>query len=340
MQNHFEPTAWLGQSMDASSICAAYPELNQRPFITSLGCAIRRPSLKRTHLNSQLRHKLGLNGPLMVDSGGFALMANPGAKWTVKDVARAIAAVEAEIFVSLDYPPTKNDSHRERRLKIARSNERFGVLSAEYPHKVIMPVIHGCNLSEVEFAVSLLIQQHRKLPWVGFGGIVPLLQKRGPEVFIAGSLRILREAYPEARIHVFGAAGTSTFPAMFAFGGDSADSIGWRQAAGFGSIFLPLKTQRAIRWNKVTGPPRKTLDAADLAELDLCGCPVCRTAGSLQRKIYYLRRNFHNRSIHNAWVISNQTSHWPSTRGEMHSLIASGYFGPHWKKAAENIPHL
>ena len=347
MQNFSQPTAWLGQSMDSSSICATYPELNQMPFITSLGCAIRRPSLLRTHLNCHLRSKLGLNGPLMVDSGGFALMTNPHAKWTIGDVARAIGQIDAEIFVSLDFPPSKSDSAQERRRKIVRSHEKFGILTAKYPQKIIMPVIHGRSIREVEFAVHLLAKSHQEQLWVGLGGIVPLLQNRrvsidisstGPEFFIAQSLRLIREANPHANIHVFGAGGLRTFPAVFAFGGDSADSIGWRQAAGFGSIFLPLKSQRAITWNEVKGPPRRTLDRDDLAALQACLCPVCRSAKTVRARIAKLKRDFHNRSIHNAWVVSNQTNYWPQTRREMHHLISTGYFGPYWKKVAQRIP--
>lgn len=300
------------------------------PFLTSLGCAIRRPSLKRTHLNSQLRTKLGVTGPLMVDSEGFALMANPGTNWTLRDVGNAIEKIEADLFVSLDFPPNQRDSAFERRRKIIRSNEKFAILYAKFPRKTIMPVVHGRTIGEIEFAVRLLERDHEDLAWVGFGGIVPLLQNRrvskdissmGAELFIAQALHTIRGSFPRAKIHVFGAGGTRTFPAVFAFGANSADSIGWRQAAGYGSIFLPLKSQREIRWNKERGSPRKKLDSADFAELADCGCPMCRSEETVKRRVSTLRKHFHNRSIHNAWVISNQVEYWPKSRLEMHSLI-------------------
>src|SRR5450759_3192058 len=78
------PTVWLGQSADTSCICSTHPELNQKPFLTSLGCALRRPSLRESHFNAQLKTKLGVSGPLMVDSGGFALLMNPTARWPVR----------------------------------------------------------------------------------------------------------------------------------------------------------------------------------------------------------------------------------------------------------------
>jgi hypothetical protein len=123
---------------------------------------------------------------------------------------------------------------------------------------------------------------------------VPLLQHRqvsreisqmSPEVFIAKALNMIRLVFPKAKIHAFGAGGTRTFPAIFALGGNSADSIGWRQAAGFGSIFLPLKSQRAIRWNADARPPRKILGEDDLVQLRSCACPTCAPLGSIEAQI-------------------------------------------------------
>src|SRR3954471_12160417 len=111
------PVVWLGQSVDTSSLCSSYPELQDGNFLTSLGCAIRRPSLVKTHFNGSLRGKLGVTGPLMLDSGGFALLKNSHAKWTVATVAKLIEAVSAEIYVSLDFPPVASDTGDERRRK-------------------------------------------------------------------------------------------------------------------------------------------------------------------------------------------------------------------------------
>ena len=180
---------------------------------------------------------------------------------------------------------------------------------------------------------------------VGLGRIVPLLQgrnlskeiaSRGAETFIGGSVRAIRSAFPAAKIHAFGAGGTRTFPALYAFGANSADSIGWRQAAGFGSIFLPLKSQRLVAWERESRPPRKTLDESDLAQIESCGCPICRYKTALPARLEALRRGFHNRAIHNAWTLSHQFLHWPKTRSEMATLIASGGFGGRWATAIES----
>jgi len=298
--------------------------------------------LKVTHFGEDLRKKLGVTGPIMIDSGGFVLMKNPSATWSLKTVAEFIAKIDADVFVSLDLPPSIGDTGPDRLLKIRRSNRNFKILSEQFPGKSVMPVIHGRTLREIETSIDLFAKTVAQPEWVGLGGIVPLLQNRyvskeiaetGPELFIARALRIIRAAFPVTRIHAFGAGGTRTFPAVFALGADSGDSIAWRLAAGFGSIFLPFKSQRVIRW---TGdkPPRKLLDDSDLEQISLCECPICRQKSSLRHKVFALGKDFHNRSIHNAWTLSNQYTCWPPTRAGMKLLVARGALGAQWAKAA------
>jgi queuine/archaeosine tRNA-ribosyltransferase len=335
------PRVWLGQSADTSSLCAGYPDLQNAPFLTSLGCAIRRPSLKDTHFNSGLKAKLGISGPLMIDSGGFALIKAPSSIWSARTVGNLIERIEADVFVSLDLPPTPQDDQQCRRRKILSSTRNFKYLTSRFPSKSIMPVVHGRTLSEISYSIEQLLK-HRAPTWVGLGGIVPLLQNRfgsneiakiGPEAFIGHSIRKIRVAFPLARIHAFGAGGTRTFPAVFAFGADSADSIGWRQAAGFGSVFLPLKSQRLVSWNRTSRPPRKMLDEADLEQLRECACPICGRRPSLSARLSALRQGFHNRAIHNAWTLCNQYRHWPHSRSAMVEAVARGTLGFRWAAA-------
>jgi queuine/archaeosine tRNA-ribosyltransferase len=273
-------------------------------------------------------------------------MTNPRSKWTIQNVSEYVGKIEADIFVSLDYPPHVADSKMKRRAKIEASTKNFEFLDSAFPSKTIMPVVHGRTIAEVEFSVELLAQLGGSLTWIGLGGIVPLLQHRfvtkdilkiGPEIFISRALKIIRNAFPSAKIHAFGAGGTRTFPAVFALGADSADSIGWRQAAGFGSIFLPLKSQRVVCWNLAQGPPRKLLDDSDLEQLAGCECPICRSHSSIDSKLNAFRASFHGRSIHNAWTITKQIRYWPKSRAEMKSIVASGALGGRWAKAVNEI---
>jgi queuine/archaeosine tRNA-ribosyltransferase len=227
----------------------------------------------------------------MIDSGGFALLMNPRAKWTVRTVGDLIAKIDGQIFVNLDLPPHSEDDAELRRIKIRRSNVNFRILSARFPERTIMPMIHGRTLRELTYSVESLLKITPNHKWIGLGGIVPLLKNRsfpgeisrmGAETFIAIALREIRKTFPKSSVHAFGAGGTRTFPAVFAFGADSADSIGWRQAAGYGSIFLPLQSQRVVRWNKEAGPPRKVLSVEDLQVLRGCDCPICRSVPTVE----------------------------------------------------------
>jgi queuine/archaeosine tRNA-ribosyltransferase len=141
---------WLGQSVDTSSLCAGYPDLQNAPFLTSLGCAIRRPSLKDTHFNSGLRSRLGISGPLMIDSGGFALIKAPSSRWSAQTVGNLIHRIEADVFVSLDLPPTPQDDQQRRLRKILSSTRNFEYLAGRFPAKAIMPVVHGRTYSEAD----------------------------------------------------------------------------------------------------------------------------------------------------------------------------------------------
>jgi queuine/archaeosine tRNA-ribosyltransferase len=282
----------------------------------------------------------------MVDSGGFALMANPDARWALRDVSKFIEDLDAEIFVSLDYPPAKTDSKKTRERKIVRSAKNFTILTERFSSKTIMPVVHGRTISEIDQSIQLIGKAVSNPSWVGLGGIVPLLQHRitsreiarlSPEAFIAFSLAKIRKAFPNAKIHAFGAGGTQTFPAVIALGADSADSIGWRQAAGFGSIFLPLKSQRVIKWNLEKRPPRRLLDDSDIAELELCACPICTERPIMASRLADFRSSFHNRSIHNAWAVTHQMEYWPPGRSGIRNLVSKGNLGLAWAKALDLV---
>jgi queuine/archaeosine tRNA-ribosyltransferase len=339
------PVVWLGQSVDTSSICAGHPDLNSVPFLTSLGCAIRRPALRKTHLNSQLKTKLGIKGPVMVDSGGFALTLNPSARWTVCHVEAAISEIGGDIFVTLDYPPRYDDSRHDRMRKIERGVKNFRVLTEVFPDKIIMPVIHGRSIKEIERSIERVGRVTSRPQWVGLGGMVPLLRRQraldewpnSAEAFIAHALSLIRASFEGTMIHVFGAGGTRTFPAVCALGADSGDSIGWRHAAGFGSIFLPLKSQRVITWDRSEKAPRKELDKDDLDYIQSCQCPICGTRRKVDQRLRLLKSSFYNRSIHNAWTLVNQFEAWPRTKEGLLSFIAEGKLGADWADALRHV---
>ena len=253
---------------------------------------------------------------------------NPSVSWSLRHVSDAIHEIRADIFVSLDIPPYRTDTIRDRMRKIRKSVRNYELLSERFPEKIIMPVVHGRTRNEVEFCLELIASISSRPVWVGVGGVVPLLQRRrlladwggNPEFFIAMCLRATRQQFQCSKIHVFGAGGTRTFPAMVALGADSANSIGWRHAAGFGSVFLPLKSQRIVAPVGSERAVRKVLDSTDAVDLMRCECPICSSSATLRGRIGLFKKSFHNRSIHNAWVLAHQFLHWP--RCESRTFVA------------------
>ena len=44
---------------------------------------------------------------------------------------------------------------------------------------------------------------------------------------------------------------------------------------------------------------------------------------------------FHNRAIHNAWIVSNQVKFWPKGRSAMKNALGERKLGPQWAKVAD-----
>jgi hypothetical protein len=148
--------------------------------------------------------------------------------------------------------------------------------------------------------------------WIGMGGIVPLLQRSGftrravsgtPQAIIADTVRTVRSYFPRSILHAFGAGSIQTMLALFGLGAQSADSIGWRQAAGFDSIYLPGRNQRLLSWERESPRPRPIIDESDKLLLAGCGCPSCRPLDRVGQRISNLAAGFEQRSLHNLWVL-------------------------------------
>ena len=105
-----------------------------------------------------------------------------------------------------------------------------------------------------------LLARHPSPKWIGLGGIVPLLQRRAvkglvtfPEVFIAQAIRLIRDAFPSSKLHVFGAGGPRTFPAVFAFRSRIRETqLDGAKQPDTGSIFLPFKNTTDGRMESLT----------------------------------------------------------------------------------------
>lgn len=306
---------WLGQSARTTVVTRAYPALAGARWMASLGDAIHRPRMLETVFGPQLKARLAITGPLMLDSGGFTMMMRKG-DLNLTQVARAFATADADILVSLDYPPLGTDPLEVRQAKYADSLANFTALYRDMEGENLAPVVHGISPDEFEANCEAIRQVDPFPAWVCLGGLVPLLRQCGQmrhratdaRQQLAETIELVRRNFPGSRLHVLGVGSPRNIATAFASGADSVDSIGWRRAAGFGTIFLPGGTERFVahRDRKRAGS-RLLLDDADRQGLARCDCPACVGAGDLEGRLEILAASYLPRAAHNAWVLLGET---------------------------------
>ena len=306
-----ERLVWLGQSARTTLVTRAYPELASARWMASLGDAIHRPRMLDTVFGPELKTRLAITGPLMLDSGGFTMMMRDG-RLGLSEVVKAFGQVAADVVISLDYPPLGSDSSEERQAKYVRTLANFTVLHREPRTASLAPVIHGVTLDELH-ANCVAIQQIEPTPtWVCLGGLVPLLRQSGQLGAKAGEAReelrsriqFVRASFPGSLLHALGVGSPRTIGAAFEAGADSVDSIGWRRAAGFGTIFLPGGTERFVAHrDRKRSSSRLLLTDADRDVLARCDCPACTRAGTIDQRLETLAGSYLPRAAHNACIL-------------------------------------
>lgn len=313
---------WLGQSARTTVVTRAYPELATARWMASLGDAIHRPRMLDTAFGPQLKARLAITGPLMLDSGGFTLMMRQG-ELSLAQVARAFAAADADVVISLDYPPLDSDPEDVRREKYARTLTNYVALHHEVSNTCLAPVVHGVTPDEFQANCEAIGRIEPAPSWVCLGGLVPLLRQcgqlrhRAPEARqrLHDTVAIVRRYFPRSWLHVLGAGAPRTVATAFAGGANSVDSIGWRRAAGFGTIFLPGGTERFVAHrSRKRAASRLLLTDVDRQTLSECRCPACTRAGDLAGRMDALSASYLPRAAHNAWVLLAEAASAPAER--------------------------
>lgn len=306
------PIVWLGQSVRTTLITAYHQALINAPIMASLGDAVHRPRLIPKVFENGLRSRLKTKGPILLDSGGYTLWRMDDSSLKIERLAKIYEATEADLTIALDLPPSHQDDEEIRLAKYATTLTNLEFLTNSLDPKRLVPVVHGNTMAEVESnarAVSALIP--RPLA-ICLGGLVPLFRRSGkagaslnsPIRFLAKAVSTVRSVFPNALLHLLGAGSPRTVVLAFAVGADSTDSIGWRRAAGFGTIFLPGKGERFVAPAKrQRAGSRPLLSESDLTILSKCRCPVCGQANDLQSRVAQLAACYRARSAHNAWIL-------------------------------------
>jgi tRNA-guanine family transglycosylase len=279
--------------------------------MVSLGDAIHRPRMLDSVFGPHLKQRLLITGPLMLDSGGFTMMMQDR-QLSIAQVARAFSASNADVVVSLDEPPVASDPEHIRRAKHSRTIANFEALRAEGIAAHLAPVVHRANPQELDSSCKAIRRVDSSPAWICVGGLVPLLRQSGQvrqrasaaRLELQNTIAFVRKSFPSSRLHVLGAGSPRTIAAAFANGADSVDSIGWRRAAGFGTIFLPGGTERfVLHRDRKRARSRLLLTDEDRDLLARCECPACTRAENLDARIENLAISYMPRAAHNAWVL-------------------------------------
>jgi tRNA-guanine family transglycosylase len=284
--------------------------------MASLGDAIHRPRMLDTVFGSHLKRRLAITGPLMLDSGGFTLMMRQG-NLTLRQVCAAFLASDADIVISLDYPPLSSDAFEAKTDKYARTLANYIALREHIGDERLAPVIHGTTRDEIQANCDAIALIQPAPDWVCLGGQVPLLrrcgQMRGRSMDARQQFRdgisVVRRAFPSSRLHILGVGAPRTVAEAFSGGADSVDSVGWRRAAGFGTIFLPGGSERFITSrDRKRANSRMMLTDSERDILGHCACPACKGAGELPQRLEVLAASYLARAAHNAWVLIGEAA--------------------------------
>lgn len=315
---------WLCHNLRNQVLFAQHRSLRGAPVLVSLGDAFLRPSYKDRFFTEKLKETLGLRGPIMVDSGGFALMSRRHLRWSMKEIERLYSRLPADILVSLDFPPSPHDDQLTRdrlRIKTLKNLTRMrDFVHADH----LMPVVHGYTLSELERSCNGVKKICPTVNQIGIGGLVPLICSGGlvrqfsyirkdgtggdRGTWISDALQLVRQMFPDAFLHVFGIGSATTAIGVLSLGADSVDSFSWRRVANYGAILLPGCSERFPTARDGRLRSRPVVSREEFPLVMKCKCPVCTEVSNVQERLRMLADSYKNRAVHNAWTVLSEVA--------------------------------
>ena len=315
---------WLCHNLRNQVLFAHHRNLQRAPVLVSLGDAFLRPSYKDRYFTEALRETLGLKGPIMIDSGGFALMSRRHLRWNMKEVERLYSRLPADILVSLDFPPSPHDDQRTRNRLRMKTLENLKRMRDFVGADRLMPVVHGYSPPELERSCNGVKNICHTVARIGIGGLVPLICSGGlvrefsymrldgtkgdRGTWIADALQLVRQKFPNAFIHVFGIGSATTAISVLSLGADSVDSFSWRRVANYGAIFLPGCSERFPTQRDRRTRSRPVVSKQEFPRLMNCKCPTCSKVAGIENRLQLLATSYTNRAVHNAWTVLEEVN--------------------------------
>ncbi len=253
---------------------------------------------------SGLRKLLGiqdLDVELWIDSGGYQFLSrgiDPG----VEKIARLYREIDADYYVSLDYPPSPSDSPVLQRLKITKTIHAYLTLRSRLRDLAesgrLVPVFH----LSVGATLQLQLRQYEATATVAsVGGLVPyFMQRAGRHSRLKAVLFLimLRKLW-DGHLHALGLASTAIIPLLRLIGIDSGDTQTWRHKAAYGKIVIPGIGERHVSNRKVNFGP-SVLRPEEEEVFKKITAEAYRWIRISREE---LAKSFEARALFNAWIL-------------------------------------
>lgn len=252
-----------------------------------------------------LRKYLGIDDDveLWIDSGGYQFLRR-GIYIGVDELAKLYREIDADYYVSLDYPPGANITWRERSYYIARTVNAFLRLRSmlrDYTEEGrLVPVVHMSTGLALRVQLGCYYDSARVL---SVGGLIPYFMQRAGKGSRAKALlflEIVRRLWDD-RLHALGLASAAIIPLLRGIGVDSSDTQTWRHKAAYGKIIVPGLGERHVSGKKVQFGPAVLKPEEERHVEDLARRASLETGTTIT--LERLRRDFEARAVFNAYVL-------------------------------------
>lgn len=321
--------------------------LEDVPLMISVSDIISRPYLRRSVVRGGIKAHLGIRGSVLVDSGGFSFMVGRRTSVPTEDLISLYQKIDADFHAALDIPPAREDSASIRGRKWRHTLRNLDQMLSALGEDRLMPIVHGRTPDEIVGACREIRRRVNRPAMIGLGGMVPFL--RGwmsrarfkyrridgslgfADSFVADALSLCRAEFPKSWIHVFGVGSPTTALALLSLGADSVDSLAWRRAAGYGTIFLTGCAERIVSAQLRKRFSRPVLTAQDRPALEACRCPVCSINSGYEQRVSALAHSYVARGVHNVWTLRSEETALRAAKaaGSLASFLASRVHGRH-----------
>ncbi len=317
------PVVWLGHSLKSRVRFTNrfVPTGQPLPILVSFADLRGNSAVLNKSLQFGLHRALSHEGPILLDSGGYQFQKMRSIDLCPGDLTAFYNRCDADISVALDHPLSPTVSRATNTKRWRRSLENLATMRRGSPY-LLMPVVHGYTIGQIRRCCERVGRLFGTPCAVGIGSMVPLLKASyiggrfryrrdsgllGNHVdFIADAIGVVRQAFPNSMLHVFGAGGVPTVLALFAAGADSCDSVAWRLKASYGAIQLPGTSDRFLHKRRNSSRARRTVDSRDIDAIGECECSACSSVGTVAARRALLNKSFAARATHNAHVLTTE----------------------------------